>query len=182
MIDREFGDMGFGYSFGPRDESPEQRARRILMGTADNVAKLTERREFLERNPEAVIRIDAEALREIIPFLEFKCHPKGSIARGEAMRGSDIDYALVIVPEHNEDREMAFVQRLREMGFSAYHRSEVQSLKRRLMEDQRQLEAVITAKDQVINFLTSEELNALAEKEPLDPLVLVHFAGFDIAE
>jgi hypothetical protein len=92
--------------------------------------KLEERRTLLAEHPELRLRINLEPLRCIIDFAAFKCVHGSSVARDEAIRGSDIDCGLVVLHEPTVvESEIAFVNELRAQGFDAYHPTEVATAK-----------------------------------------------------
>jgi hypothetical protein len=87
--------------------------------------KLAGRRALLAAHPELRVRVDTEPLRRIIGYAAFKCVNGSSIARDEAIRGSDIDGGLVVLREPTSlDTEMMFIDELRRQGFNVYHSAE----------------------------------------------------------
>jgi hypothetical protein len=92
--------------------------------------KLEERRALLAEHPELRLRVNLEPLRCIIDFAAFKCVGGSSVARDEAIQGSDIDCGLVVLHEPTAvESEIAFVSELRAQGFDAYHPTEVATAK-----------------------------------------------------
>ncbi len=88
--------------------------------------KIEERRALLAAHPELRLRVDPDPLCGIIPFAAFKCAPGSSVARDEAIQGSDIDGGLVVSHQPTSaEAEIAFIDELRAQGFEVYHPSEV---------------------------------------------------------
>ncbi len=95
-------------------------AHEYLSHTARDREKEQLRVLELRDHPERRIRPDVERLKDIVPFREMRVHPHCSVARDEAVPGSDLDGCLVIADEpvpHEIQRE--FVEELRRQGFSA---------------------------------------------------------------
>jgi hypothetical protein len=90
--------------------------------------KIPGRTRLLEEHPELRLRVNLAPLRDIIDFVMFKCVRGSSIARDQAIHGSDIDGGLVVLREPTErDVEMAFIDELRTQGFDVYHPSEAEA-------------------------------------------------------
>jgi hypothetical protein len=115
-----------------------QRAKTIVESTAptgSTLAKQAERKALLAQRPELKLRIDAAPLRQIINYVDFKCSPFSSIARDEAIVGSDIDGGVVVTADQTtRDQELSFVKALRAQGFEAYHEIEVAEAHQRVDE------------------------------------------------
>lgn len=95
-----------------------------------NREKIAERTALLQAHPELVRRIAIPPLRQIIEFEDFKCHWNSSIARDQVIEGSDIDLGLVVMQDRvTAEKEHAFVEELREQGFTAYDSREVAEAK-----------------------------------------------------
>ncbi len=100
-----------------------------------NGSKNAERAGLLQENPNLRIVVQAGPLREIINFIDFRCNPSSSVARNEAIAGSDIDGGIVITEDKQQiGKEIAFIEELRKQGFDAYHQREVADIKKRLEE------------------------------------------------
>jgi hypothetical protein len=116
-----------------------QRAKTIVDSTAptgSTLAKQEERKTLLAQRPDLKLRIDAAPLRQIINFVDFKCSPYSSIARDEAIVGSDIDGGVVVSKDQTTpDQELSFVKALRAQGFEAYHEIEVAEAEQRVDEE-----------------------------------------------
>ncbi len=109
------------------DTNSIEGAKNILENMVFDHIKFTQRQLLLQNEPQLRIRIDTIRLRTIIPYIEFKCHPRSSIARDKAIKGSDIDGGLVVVenPISNELQEL-FVVELRNQGFSVFTEQKAQ--------------------------------------------------------
>lgn len=108
-------------------QSLYERCFDILHNTHRDRQKITDRKKFLLEHPEARRNIDTGKLRQIIDYQDFRCHPQCSVARNEAITGSDIDGGLVVLKnEVSIEQQLAFVEELRRQGFSAFHPLEVQ--------------------------------------------------------
>lgn len=108
-------------------QSLYERCFDILYNTLRDRQKMANRKKFIDEHPEARVSIDTDKLKAIIDYQDFKCHPQCSIARDEAIAGSDIDGALVVLRnEVSIEQQLAFVEELRRQGFNAFHPLEVQ--------------------------------------------------------
>ncbi len=156
-----------------------------MNGSFNNVEKREERRRFLDQNPDKKIRLDEKKLKEIIDYLQIKCHVLSSLALDLAIEGSDIDVGVVFL-KHAEPLEdiIHFVQALRSQGFAVCHESEVKTgitgecsalVREHLShESSRYLNS--------IRFLTPEEVQKMLES-PLEDIVnMVVFAGSEISK
>jgi hypothetical protein len=90
--------------------------------------KKLKRQRFLAENPEARIEIDTQELYQILQIdYVMKCARDSSVARGQAIQGSDIDGAVIItekeVPPDTQDR---ITSSLKAKGFSVTYPHEVQ--------------------------------------------------------
>lgn len=96
-----------------------------LVNGVVNVKKNASRAELLRQRPELRRRVDLEACRRVIDFKDFRVSPRCSIARDQAIEGSDLDGGVVVVTETvSENQEYAFIEELRKQGFAACHVSE----------------------------------------------------------
>lgn len=103
----------------PSLETLKEQAR-IYFNSPTTEKEIT-RRAQLKANPELKLRLNLQGLRKIIDFQDFLCHPRCSIARDEAIEGSDIDSGMIItVCEVDEIKQLEFVKELRRQGFSVY--------------------------------------------------------------
>jgi hypothetical protein len=113
----------------PHHERDFQILQEILRRGMPN-PKLEDRKALLEAHPELRRRINFEPLRQIIDIVSFKCVHRSSIARDQAIEGSDIDGGLVVLREPvGQEAEMAFIEELRAQGFDVYHPSEAAAAK-----------------------------------------------------
>lgn len=125
-----------------------------------NLAKNAERRALLKEHPELRIRVNTKKLREIIDFADFRCDINCSVARDEAITGSDIDNGTVYTSRPTiKEQEIIFVQELRNQGFTAYHPQEYQTFldeyNSLLLEDKLSLVAELTKRQlSQIQFIT----------------------------
>lgn len=79
------------------------------------------RKKLLQQKPSLINKIITNKLKIIINYLEFKCGKNSSVARNEAIKGSDIDGGLVICKKPiNAVKRLLFVKELRRQGFEAY--------------------------------------------------------------
>lgn len=170
-------------------------ARSILMKNIHSQEKVEERERFLVEHPESRIRVDTTKLKAIMAYEEFKCHPNSSVARDQAVRGSDIDVAVVITSEPTSlEQQMNFVQALRGQGFDVYHPQETELAKKELsdfsigrgrQEDLERLHELtkrkVSSELNTIRFFTREELEKLDEEKPNNPAVLVSKGGVSIS-
>ncbi len=162
-----------------------------LNGTIRDRQKMADRVKFLSEHPEAKRRIDTRKLRQIIDYQDFKCHPQCSVAKDQAVVGSDIDGAIVVLKsETSIQQQISFVEELRKQGFSAFHQSEVQVRKQQLDEAEakgiRLSEGLlelsrkyIKADNAEIKFYTTSQLEEMKTK-PLDSPVMIYVAGYSI--
>lgn len=153
-----------------------QTACEELARTPRNTDKMSARRALLEDHPELRIRMDNAALQQIVPFLSFRCHPYCSVARDQAIKGSDIDRAVVIVQEMPgiEARE-AFVGELRKQGFTAYTHEDAYVI------GQAKGDASLwKAQGAVIDFRTLSEVEESLRTHPLDGKNLSIIAGYEV--
>jgi hypothetical protein len=97
-------------------------------GAGAHEIKVAQRIAYLQEHPEKRIRIDGQALKSIIPYDRFLCHPNSSIAFDRAVEGSDIDEAIVITEQPVADSEKRmFTEALKSQGFRVLHPEEVQN-------------------------------------------------------
>jgi len=93
---------------------------------------IAQRRELLRLHPELHRTLDLEKLRQVVDFDEIRVAAGSSVARNEAIEGSDIDGAMVITrrPVKLISR-LRFVRELRLQSFRAADISELQAAARR---------------------------------------------------
>ncbi len=97
--------------------------------------KWSTREQLLLSSPELAISVDTLALKKIIPYKRFLCHPYSSVALGHAKRGSDIDGGLVILEKSfGTKTQFSFVKELRHQGFDVYHTDDFFTARARLDE------------------------------------------------
>lgn len=135
------------------------------------VYKINERNRLLAEHPDLRIRIDTQALKEIIDYDEFRCEPSCSIAHNRAIKGSDIDGGLVILRDPVEvNRRIVFIGELRRQGFRAHdiseHEKALQALKAYAESPMKLafhnlVEAEVGARYSLVRFITREELAQL---------------------
>jgi len=88
--------------------------------------KMKARVTLLTAQPSKKITVDTGILKGITSFDEFLCHAECSIARGEAIEGSDIDMGLFVSKTPIPSRQqVALVAELRAEGFVVFHPSEL---------------------------------------------------------
>lgn len=171
----------------------EDTARMMLdmQTTAHDPAKKEARRQRLAAHPEERVTLDRSRLHASVPFpfQRFVCHPGSSIARGEAVTGSDIDFGLVIsdhpVPE---EQQAAFVEVLRTQGFTTHTEAEFRAVKEAIQTHApNHLQAHVAYNeiyDSVIRFRTvsgMEERIASQADPLLDPLNVLYLGGAQLA-
>jgi hypothetical protein len=101
--------------------------------TQAEASRREERKKLLENRPNLRISINTDDLKRIINYSMFKCARDSSVARNEAIMGSDIDGGLVITDKKISRRQrLSFINELRSMGFSVYDISEYQQAERTL--------------------------------------------------
>lgn len=149
-----------------------------------NHTKIAARRKLLCEQPYLRIWVDEERLRAIIPYELFYCHPTCSIARKEAIVGSDIDKGLVVVPEGTTiDQECAFVRELRSQGFNTYHQVEYEAAYARWRENPdgapifEGLERIHFATRAALQKMKSE---AMATRKTGNWQLLIYLAGYPV--
>lgn len=180
------------YRIGLRQTSLYERCFKILKNTLQSRQDMKDRESFLREHPEARRRINTHKLKQIIDYQDFKCHPQCSIARGEAVAGSDIDGGLVVLKDEvPTEQQLAFVEELRKQGFSAFHPSEVQAREQQLDEARvRGLESrseefgelirkSAEAENAKIKFYTTAQLEEM-KNQPLDHPTIIYVAGYSI--
>jgi hypothetical protein len=171
-------------------ESPVMRAKQMLAKTLRDPAKAEERRHYLEEHPEARITVDVPRLKEIVPYVEFKCNPDSSASksRNAAVKNSDIDGGLVVLNEAvGTKKQEQFVAALRDMGYDVCHSSELSRARReydRAESDEQKriaLEKIKNMTFNVIEFKTKEELERQKAKRVHDSVLNVYLAGEEVA-
>ncbi|MDO8571727.1 MAG: hypothetical protein Q7R79_03535 [bacterium] len=147
------------------------------------------RKQYLNKNPERKRAVNPIPLRQILPYLAFTCHPGCSIARGQAIEGSDIDRGLVLLPPgiHHAKREMAFIRELRGQGFSVYHETEWQKVREQLNNistaeavAQGVLTRDVETRIKMVHFVSLDRLCELRGNAPEDMDILIALAGYNI--
>jgi hypothetical protein len=171
-------------------ESPEMRAKQMLAKTLRDPVKAEERRQYLEEHPEARISVDVSRLKEIVPYVVFKCNPDSSASksRNAAVKNSDIDGGLVVLNEGvGTKKQEQFVAALREMGYDVCHSIELARARREYAraesDEQRHiaLEKIKNMTFNVIEFKTKEELERQKVKRIYDSVLNVYLAGEEVA-
>ena len=144
----------------------------IMSASVRDHAKIKARKELLAAHPERQLKVDTSALKGIERFAEFLCHSECSIARGEAIRGSDIDMGLIVSKTPiSQSQQAAMVRELRAQGFVAYHASELSPAEPAYPEELLQ----------VIEFKTHDELQTLYQTRGVLPReVQSYVAGYRI--
>ena len=134
--------------------------------------KMKARVTLLTAQPSKKLTVDTGILKGITSFDEFLCHAECSIARGEAIEGSDIDMGLVVSKTPIPSRQqVALVAELRAQGFVVFHPSELHR------GDPSYPEKAL----QVIKFKTHTELKSLYKQHRiLYREVQCYIAGYRI--
>lgn len=163
------------------------RSHDILMGAIHSGSKVSERKKLLAVHPELCRRIDTNRLKAILDYTDFRCHPKCSIARDEAIEGSDIDVGVVVLKERGpEQKELEFVEELRRQGFTVYHQREYEAIEEqfRNAEDvQKRLDLIpekVKRDQDRVHFYTKSELIEMSKKPIGVPVAMVYLAGKSI--
>lgn len=80
-----------------------------------------ERKILLNQHPELRKRLDFLRLKQVLDYIDFKCSPLSSVARDEAIAGSDIDGGMVItIDKPTDEQKQTFIEEIRRQGFTAY--------------------------------------------------------------
>ena len=150
----------------------QQECEGIMSASVRDYAKMKARVELLAANPGRKATIDTCALKGIAGFDEFLCHSECSVARGEAVAGSDIDMALIVSKSPiGLSEQVALVRELRAQGFVGYHSSELSH------RDPAYPEKML----QIIKFKTHDELQDLYKSSGILHLeVQCYVAGYRI--
>lgn len=164
-----------------------------LSSTVRSNEKMDERLNLLREHPEARIRIDTNKLKQIIDYKDFKCHPQCSIARDEAIKGSDVDAALVVLKnEVPVNKQISFVEELRNQGFRASHHLEIQQYLdeidkakiRGLKPWDKEFSDLIAkqtdAENCEIKFVTVTELERMKKDMEMVKPLMIYVAGYSI--
>lgn len=144
--------------------------------------KVRKRTRDIEENPGIKISINTEKLKQILDYDELKCHPHSSVARDQAIKGSDIDGGIIITKQRGTlDQELSFVQELRNQGFSVFHKKEYEEFKADYdqAEKQAQKELIPDLVERELNqigFYTKEELEDML-KDGLTSPTIIYLAG-----
>lgn len=134
---------------------PEEEAVAFL-GSNRNYEKEKERKEDLQKNPHKKLELDPKPLRELIADMTFKVNPYSSVARGQAVKGSDLDGGLVVTTEPvPKTQQQKFVDELRAQGFTAYTEAEVEEEGNKSVQNSPEYLKRMQAR---IKFRTEEEL------------------------
>jgi hypothetical protein len=97
-----------------------------------NKDKNEQRVALLKQHPERRRRVDLDACRAVVDFIDFRVSPTCSIARDQPVKGSDLDGGVVVVNKAvPTSQQQAFVAELREQGFTACTKSEYDRLKQK---------------------------------------------------
>jgi len=191
ILNSNLRDITFPTSGNSKDNSLLSRCSTALSHTMRSAGKMEDRKTLLEKSPESRQSINTRKLKQVIDYVDFKCHPECSIARDEAVQGSDIDGGLVVLSERvGVDRELEFVQELRNQGFEASHKTEVEAAQNQVEAAKSRISAAskefrelkdkeVSTHSSEIRFYTKTELEAM-EFEPLDNLVIIYVAGHSI--
>ena len=150
----------------------QQECEGIMSASVRDYAKMKARVELLAAHPGRKATIDTCALKGIAGFDEFLCHSECSVARGEAVAGSDIDMALIVSRSPiGLNQQVALARELRSQGFVGYHSSELSH------RDPAYPEKML----QVIKFKTHDELRDLYQGSGVLHLeVQCYVAGYRI--
>jgi len=143
----------------------------LRTGMPAAMTKIEARRALLAEKPELRLRVQLPLLRNIVDFADFKCAKGSSVARDEAIRGSDIDGGIVVLHEAIETEvELSFVNALREQGFTVYHPVETEAATAAYNDailraaGQTEIDTLLHASVQAevsrIRFYTADELHA----------------------
>ncbi len=169
-----------------------------LLRQYQNPDKQAERKRFLDENPHLRIRIATEPLKQIIKYESFKCSPVSSIARDQAVFGSDIDGGIVVAEQPiPTTQQITFLDELRRQGFDAYHKTEVAFVSKKLgyMEDDwwsqdnpGELPTEIACwqyteghmLDSIVRFTTRSGLERIINSRRLIDPVMIYLAGYSI--
>jgi hypothetical protein len=168
------------------DQPTYTRASDLLNRMMYSQRKMDERRVMLKEHPELRRRLNPAQLHRIIDYKLFLCNPRSSVARNEAIEGSDIDGGLVVMEEAaDEQTEIEFIDELRKEGFSAYTQSEYDRVRSDLEratdegEKSRLRELENTIKHAVITFTTQKEIEQRIRSR-MDNVNAVYIAGMDL--
>lgn len=178
------------------DEWSMMRERRNSdpFNTMHSPEKIAERKQLLRERPELKLRCDTARLKNIIDCIDFKCHPRCSLARDEAIKGSDIDGGVVIVKEKiGMEKEMEFVEELRHQGFDVYHPSEHEAADREFEQWKKDphydslakktsdlIAHKVVTESRMIRFVTKEEMDQFKKKWPTHIRTMIYESGFSI--
>lgn len=164
-------------SFARGQREWRKKATERLSGTMRDPEKMAKRASLLVEHPELRRRIDTTLLKDVVNYEVFKCHPDCSVARDQAVDGSDIDGGIVVTKEPvPPELQQEFVDRLRLMGFSCYSQAEkdgfdatdMQSLdpeKQALLRGLR-----IDARNELISFVTTEQVQQAIDVAKSNPV------------
>lgn len=159
-----------------------------IQGASHDPIKKDLRRHRLVAHPEERRTIDTVPLREVVVYRRFVCHPSSSIARGEAIEGSDVDFGLVITDNPvTLDQQATFVAELKKQGFVAHTERELEDTKAAMAVDGMvsldAKRAYIEMSDAVVRFRTRSEMEARVADQPdplLDPLSCLYLGSAQI--
>lgn len=170
------------YRSAPKDLRKE--CLDMLMESMSNPYKVSERENLLQDHPEYRLTVDTEKLKVIIDYDDFKCHPKCSIAKNRAIKGSDIDAGVVVLKEPvSEETELAFIEELRRQGFEVYHQKEYEASKEEYerTNDLSLINVKNRRDSRIIHFYTKAQLEEMVKQNPFDiPDTMVYLAGTSI--
>ena len=138
--------------------------------------KQRQRSELLREHPEARLHLDPAPLRDLLPGSALVCYTGSSLARDRAIRGSDIDGAIVITHTMTSpEQQKEYVYALRKQGFTVYSPEQISKIENGRYLDER-LEKKKDVNFKVISFETYEDF----EQKRRSGASLVHVKFFTI--
>lgn len=97
--------------------------KHVYEGLERKQRRIKDRLAYLREHPDALIKIDPEALYDIltVDYL-MVCARESSVAGNRAIRGSDIDAGAIITVDYIPiEKQHKTIGYLREVGFKVYH-------------------------------------------------------------
>ncbi len=158
----------------------------ILMSGTHDEEKASARKKMLAEHPEARITVNTKELKKIVDFIDFKCHPKCSIARNEAIKGSDIDAGIVVTSEPvSVEQQLAFVTELRNQGFAVNTQAEYEETQRAFAattykQQQESPVRFMEYETKRIRFFTKKELEEMCENPVGNIPAMIYLVGKSI--
>lgn len=129
-----------------------------------NYHKIYERKALLAAHPELRLQLDFAPIIDLVPNFRLQCAPYSSVARGEAIPGSDIDGGVFITPTPlSVEEQLRVVQAIRNQGFSVCHPHEVVTLGHSRFD--------------AISFRTNSELEEILSNEGLTHDTEIYLVG-----